>query len=392
MRPASIAWERSAEVRVAAEGWRRSGAITEATHRAIIQAYPDPCVTPSVVWRVLTAVMVSAIAVCTFGAFWIAIRPDATGSSVLLWLCAAGCFLVTEALEASSRHARRGAAGTASFWGSLFALVGLAVICADSYLGVDRAIHAVLLASIVIWGVGAWRWGNPLFAGISASSVFLLLGRAPLGRLWWIVAGVAVTALAARAPDDGTLPPSHRRSAMVLTAIGIAATYVAVNVYSLEERVLESLRGFGPAQTEVPAVFLGLGVLGTALLPLAVLAWAIRSRRTYLLDLGVVLLALSLVTLRHYVHVAPLWVVLIAAGALLIGVALAVERALRARPGGELAGFTADALFSDERRQRLLQAVPIVATFTPASAPPVTPEGFAGQGGRFGGGGASDRF
>jgi hypothetical protein len=85
-------------------------------------------------------------------------------------------------------------------------------------------------------------------------------------------------------------------------------------------------------------------------------------------------------------------VVLIAAGALLIGVALAVERALRARPGGELAGFTADALFSDEHRQRLLQAVPIVATFTPASAPPATPEGFSGQGGRFGGGGASDRF
>jgi hypothetical protein len=393
VRAASIIWERAAEVRDAASGWRRAGAITDATHDAIMQAYPDPCVTPSVVWRVLTAVMVSVIAFCIFGALWIATRPDAAGSSLLLGLCAAGCVVVAELLEASPRHARRGAAGAASFWGCLFAVVSLGAGLADSHIGIDRTIHAVLLASVVVWGVGAWRWGNPLFAGISTVSLLVLLGRAPLGRLWWIVAGLVLTALAARAPDDGTLAPSHRRSAMVLTTLGIVATYVAVNVYSLDEHMLESLRSFAPPQTEVPRVFFVLAALGTAVLPLAVLAWAIGSRRAYLLDLGIVLLALSLVTVRHYVHVAPLWVVLVAAGALLIALALALERMLRARPGGEAAGFTADALFSDERRQRLLQTVPVVATFAPAAnAPSATPEGFSGQGGRFGGGGASDRF
>jgi hypothetical protein len=127
--------------------------------------------------------------------------------------------------------------------------------------------------------------------------------------------------------------------------------------------------------------------------PVAVIAWGLKSRRIVLLDTGVVLLALSLVTLRQYVHVAPLWVVLTVSGALLVVVALAVERALRRAPDGERAGFTADPLFSDERRQHVLQTVSAAATFTPAARVTASePPSFAGRGGEFGGGGASDKF
>ena len=104
------------------------------------------------------------------------------------------------------------------------------------------------------------------------------------------------------------------------------------------------------------------------------------------------LLALSLVTVRQYVHVAPLWVVLTLAGALLVGLALAVERALRRARRGEIAGFTADPLFSDERRQQALQIVPVVTALTPPAGAAAHDAGFAGEGGRFGGGGAQDKF
>ena len=132
--------------------------------------------------------------------------------------------------------------------------------------------------------------------------------------------------------------------------------------------------------------------LATVLLPLAVFAWGLRSRRTFVLDTGIVLLALSLVTLRHYVHVAPLWVVLALSGALLIVLALAVERALRRAPAGEVAGFTADPLFSDERQQQMLQVVPVVTAFTPPTVTPTQDPGFTAEGGRFGGGGAQEKF
>jgi len=79
MRPDSVAWERAAEVREAAQGWRRVGAIDASTEQAIREAYPDPCITPSAVWRVLTACMGAAVVSCTFGALSLAFRPDRAG-------------------------------------------------------------------------------------------------------------------------------------------------------------------------------------------------------------------------------------------------------------------------------------------------------------------------
>jgi hypothetical protein len=135
-----------------------------------------------------------------------------------------------------------------------------------------------------------------------------------------------------------------------------------------------------------------LSALATVVVPAAVLAWGARSRRTFLLDTGIVLLALSLVTLRHYVHIAPLWAMLILSGGALVGLALAIERALRRAPAGDIAGFTADPLFSDERRQHALQVVPVVAAFTAAPGAAAQEKDFTGGGGKFGGGGAGEKF
>jgi hypothetical protein len=386
VRREAVAWERAAEVRAAAAAWRKAGVIDRATHEAIDAAHPDPCVTPTAVWRILTAGMVSAVVLCLLGAVAIAAQPGVTGLALLLVLFAGAAVAATERLEASPRLARRGAAGATAFWGGVFFLAALA-------LRSSHAVDHVLVAGVVVWGAGCWRWGSPLFAGLAAMSLFAFLGRLPLGRLLWVLAGSALAALAARRTDAPGWAPSHRRAASVLLVLGVAAVYVALNVYSLDEQLLEALRPLAPPRAAPPAALLVTAAVATAVLPLAVLAWAWASRRTVLLDTGIVLLALSLVTVRHYVHLAPLWVVLTGAGLALVALALAVERALRRRPGGEVAGFTAAPLFSDERRQRLLQAVPVVAALTPAApAAAREDEGFAGRGGAFGGGGASDRY
>jgi hypothetical protein len=171
------------------------------------------------------------------------------------------------------------------------------------------------------------------------------------------------------------------------------AAYAAVNVYSLEVHLLEDLGRIAARRVVASRGLIVLAALATAAVPLAVLAWGTRSRRTFLLDTGIVLLALSLVTLRHYVHIAPLWAMLTLSGAALVVLALAIERALRRAPDGDVAGFTADPLFSDERRQNALHIVPVVAAFTPAAPGTAAEEkGFAGGGGKFGGGGAGEKF
>jgi len=213
----------------------------------------------------------------------------------------------------------------------------------------------------------------------------------PHGRVLWVLIGAALAGLAARRLDEVSWAPSHRRGAAILVVAGILAVYAAVNVYSFDEHLLEDLGRFGAARVAPSPSLFVLSALATAVVPLAVMIWGVGSRGTFVLDIGIVLLALSLVTLRHYVHPAPLWVILTLAGAALVVLALVVERMLRRAAGGEIAGFTADPLFADERRQQALQIVPVVAAFT---APAAVPEekGFAGRGGRFGGGGAEEKF
>lgn len=393
MRPQSVAWERAAEVREAAKGWRRVGAIDEATDQAIRQAFPDPCITPSAVWRVLAAGVLAAVILCTFGAFFIAIRPGTIALQVLLFLYAGACLIATDVLEASPRSARRGVAGATSLLGVAFLLVGLGLFLTETLrVRYDDAIDVLLIASALAWAAGCWRWGSPLFAALSAVSLFLFLGRLPQARALWVLAGAVLAGMAARRLDAARWAPSRRRAAAVVVVAGLGGAYVALNVYSLDEHLLEQLRRFGPTAIAPPRALFMLAAVATAVVPLAILVWGARSRRTFVLDTGIVLLALSLVTLRHYVHLAPLWAVLTLSGALLLVLALAVERALRRAPGGEIAGFTADPLFSDERRQRALQIVPVAAAFTPAPPAPAEEKGFAGEGGRFGGGGATEKF
>jgi hypothetical protein len=391
MRADSVAWERAAEVRDAASGWRRAGFIDELTELAIRETFPDPCVTPSLVWRVLTAGVLAAVILCTFGALAVAIGRSATAAQIVSLVFAGGCLVATDRLEASPRLARRGAAGTTSLLGVGFLLVALGLFLAETVrLRVDDGIDMLLIASAIACAAACWRWGSPLFAALAALSLFLFLGRLPHGRLLWLLVGAAVAGLAARRLDAAAWAPSHRLGAAVLVVAGIVAAYAAANVFSLDEHVLEKLARFSPDRAAPSRGVLALSAVATAVVPLAVLAWGARSRRTFLLDTGIVLAALSLVTLRHYVHLAPLWTVLIVAGAALVIAALVVERALRRAREREIAGFTAEPLFSDERRQHALQIVPVVAAFTPAAA--TDRPGFAGEGGKFGGGGATEKF
>jgi hypothetical protein len=336
--------------------------------------------------------MVSAIVLCAFGAFVLAGRFSASWLQVPLFFFAMACLVATEVLEASPRFARRGAAGATSFWGVAFLLGGLGLFLLESRgMTVGSVLDAMLLVGALAGGAASWRWGSPFFTALSAVALLAFLGRLPPGRGLWILAGTALTALGARHLDTPSWAPSHRRSAAILVVAGLLAVYGAVNVFSVQEHGLERFVRFGATSDPAPWPLVALSALATAIVPLVVLAWGARSRRTFVLDIGIVLCVLSLVTLRHYVHWAPLWVVLACSGAALVLFVLAVERALRRAPGGVIAGFTADPLFTDERKQQALQIVPVVAAFT-APAAAAEEKGFAAGGGRFGGGGASDKF
>jgi hypothetical protein len=102
--------------------------------------------------------------------------------------------------------------------------------------------------------------------------------------------------------------------------------------------------------------------------------------------------ALSLVTLRFYVHIAPLWTILSVAGSGLVLLALGVHRRLARSPGREAGGFIADPLFEDKDAQQALGAVGALSLTPEARVAPAEQGKFSGGGGGFGGAGSSGTF
>lgn len=244
-----------------------------------------------------------------------------------------------------------------------------------------------------VFALAAWRWGFRLYAGAAALFVLLLAAQFPGARPVWIAIAALIAAWATVARATRDLAPSHREGVELARIVALAALYVAVNYYSVDNGYLEEIgRVVGTPRHRAGNIGLTLAAVGSALYPLAVLGWGLRSRDRSLIVAGVVAAALSLTTVRFYIHVAPLWVVLATAGAALGGASLLLERWLRAGRDAERFGFTAAPLYDEERRERLLPIAAALALAPAARVMPGEPTGVAGKGGAFGGGGVDGSF
>jgi len=385
---------RTEEVRNAARGWKAAGAIDAPTLAAIDAAYPDPRVRLHGFWRVLVFVLVSVV-VSALAAF--------TMGSALFGVCLVFGLLLTGATEAvrGSRYSGTGADAATSFWAVGFLLVAAGdVLLRGTYGSSEEGSITGLIAIVAaLCALAAWRWGFEFYAVCAAAAVFVLIARLPGGRILWVAfAGLALFLLR-RTLDAPGLVPAHRRSLAAAFVVSAVALYAAINLLSLDHRVVEALEAYGPGlrsmdQAHPAAVSTRrLAAIATALYPAVFLAWGLRSRKRIIIGLGLLATAASAATLRFYVHIAPLWEVLALCGAILIGVAIAIQRALRAQPRGEWRGFTAEALY--EREHRISPLAAIVAHSIGGAAQPAAepkPGGLTTGGGRYGGGGASGSY
>jgi hypothetical protein len=394
MTPRRAAQSRVSELRRAARGWRKAGVIDASTLTAIEAAYPDGRLRLAAAWKVLIFVVVSvAVNAVLFGFEMVSHRSQAYGS----WLTFAAILaLATEGLLRSERIGENGSAAATSFWAAVYAMVGAAFL----FLGgesrdAERAETVVLLVATVVFAAACWHWGFEAYGAFAAVAFFFLLARFPGGRLWWAVAGVLLVLAAARGLDRAALPPPLRRACAGILAVSGLALYTAFNRYALDERLIESVAGNRAASAQPWRALEILSPLAMTAIPLLFIAWGLHDRRLLLLDLGAVLAALSLVTLRYYVHLAPLWLVLAAAGAGVVVAALVLNRRLRRAPNGEWAGFTARPLYGGRSTAGLATAA-VVAAYAPDAGPATAPAreggGFTPGGGRFGGGGATGSF
>lgn len=387
-------WEevsRREEVREAASGWREAGAIDAETLAAIEAEYPAAGRVLAPVWRALIFLLVSvAVHALFWGVFTFGSRgnlgPACMAYGVLLAVAA-------EALRSSRLHGT-GAPAAAAFWAVPYLSIGLAVLLMQNFHLDNRpALTLSLAVAAVAFALACVRWGYAAYGVLAAVALFLFLARFPEGRLLWLAAGVLVLVAAARRLDRRTYAPPHRRAIEGILAAGAVALYAAVNLFSVDRGLVESLReASGRAASPSSAGRFAAGA-ATALVPLFFVFWGLRSRRRTLLALGTIFGVSSLATLRYYAHLEPLWLVLAGSGAALILGALALNRFLRNSPGGERAGYTASPLYPGVGAEGLSTAAAVVG-FAPEVPPEPVPRSgeFSPGGGRFGGGGSSGSF
>jgi len=280
-------------------------------------------------------------------------------------------------------------------WLVLLFQAGALWLSLDALDSPGRVEVAVLGADFALAGlVAAWRWGTPGTGALGAFGLFSLLGRSPWPRASWIAAAIVVAIVCRRLAASERTPVAHRRRADEGFVVAIGALYVAVHVAA-------PIGGFFHEMAGRPSGWsgtLGGGAtvaawLAMTALPLALLVVGIRGRNRLELALGALLALATGASAIDALDLGPPWALLLAAGALLGGLALGLRSAFAARPQREIGGFTDDALYDATGRRSWLELVAALEAFAPAPRTIEPAErGFRGEGGEFGGGGASDRF
>lgn len=387
MRKDVEAADRSNEVRAAARAWNRAGAIDEKTLDAIQKQYPDDRSRVKPAFRVLLflltfVAMGSAFAVLAF---------NEVPMRALLFLAALGSMALTELQIGELRRSSAGAEEAMALLSFGFSVAALWWLFEDA--SGDFPWRFLSVAAAVLAAAAAWRWGFSIFGALAVACLFRAMTNWTGARAVWVLAALALLTPLLSASVSPRHAPSHRRAADAALVTVLAALYFAVHLGSYDAGLLERgywLGSFDGASEAGRSLY----IVGTAVVPLFLLALGIFLRRPLLLRMGVVLGVASLVTLRFYVHVAPLWVVLLACGGAAVAIGMLLNRYLASGPGGERHGFTAEPLFGEPSSSARVIEAGLGMALAPGSTLSETPgkPGFRGAGGEFGGGGASGKY
>ncbi len=395
MSPEQARAERAQAARETARAWRRAGLLDWAAAAHVERSFPDDRRRFGPVLRTLAY----GFTVFAVGAAFalVLVLLDAHSDDTIGVLAFVSTLALVGATELLKGPLRLANAGVESATGQLAPLATLGAVMwllSKISTGSPYGLLVALLVATGAYALAAFRWGSTVGALLATACLGGALAQLPGARLSWLAVALLVVPLTLRGSEESGLPPSHRRSCLAVSLLLVAGVYIAFHLGSYDEHLLEDSVVYlhrALARQWVPPR--GVFVATTALLPVAVLALGVSLRHRLLTLLGAALVAASLVTLRAYVHVAPLWLVLSVSGVALIVLALGLRRWLHGGAARERGGFTAEDLAGEERTLKLLETAVAVAVASPAPrADQDSPARFEGGGGGFGGGGASDQF
>jgi hypothetical protein len=403
MTPEVVAADRKFEVRRAATLWRRAGVIDEATEKAIAEAYADDRLRTTRIFRVLffgfawfgfssayglgSAFFLGAISAMAGG--------GETSAFAFLSVFAGAAAIGAAELLHGPRRLRRFGAEEACVWIGISYFVGGALWLFQQWFDPSTA----WLVGLGGWAVAgaatlaAWRWGTPATGFLAAVALFVALTQVPAAHLAWLAVSAALAWPLAQLSVADHISPQGRKRFREAFLVVSAALYFSIHVEVVEARLFARLRSF-PSSTvpDAAAALVGASLFAMVAIPAIYVAAGLLRRHRPSIVLGLLMLLATSATFVYRAGPKPEWLVLVLSGGTLLAAALVVRRFLERRSGAEWRGLTALPLADDRGAAAALETVAALAAFAPQARPLAERGGFAGEGGAFGGGGASAKF
>ncbi|MDO7848367.1 hypothetical protein Q5H92_18515 [Hymenobacter sp. M29] len=389
-------WAFNAALRGRVARWQRQQLVGAEQRAAIEAAYPLEYYQPA--WPLRVGLFVfTCIGLALASGFSLMITGVNSPFGAGILFCAA-CFVLLEFLIKEQRFYHAGV-DNALLYSGLASAAGLIYYAFSEYLWPLRggyhldlgASYLVLLLVLALLAAAALRYADALVTAAACLAALLLValfglnsqfGQMLLPFIMMAAAGgllLLYRRLAQRLA--GTyLADYYANCLLTLKVLGLVVLYLAGNYLVVREGNAELHHQFTSSQIPFAPVFYAL----TAGIPLVYIVLGLRRADRTLLLLGLLALAFSLFTLRHYRSLLPPEVAAVAAGVLLTALASALLRALRP------ARFGLTSLPDDEPRhfnlENLIQAQTAHAPDAPSTG------GFEFGGGHSGGGGATGQF
>jgi hypothetical protein len=336
-------------------------------------------------FRALLFLFTFVAVVSTFGLLLLGRVPP--GGALLAMSIA--CLMATEVQTGRFKRSGAGAEEATAFLAVVFALSTTAWMFIDATQDIPWRLFAFVAA--VAWALAAWRWGSWPYGVLATLSAFGMSVYMPATRPIWIVTAGLLAPLLHTLSRSSQASPSQRRACDAALLTVFTAVYLAVHLGSYDSHLLEGPTWAWSSDFKLPFPGRWFFIASTAITPVLLWIVGIQWRFAIFYRSAVVLVVVSVVTLRFYVHVAPLWSVLILCGIAAITIGLLTRRFLESGRGGERHGFTAKPLGEISSQARAME-MGLATTLEPGAPEAPDDSTSFGEGGEFGGGGAGRKF
>lgn len=382
-------WAQDDALWTAARRWQRRGLLTLAQQAAIEAVHPTTYYRPNN-WLRGLLFGVTLLAAGSALVLVVLLSEDRLSPLAYGGLALLTALVVLELVIKNAHHYRSGV-DDALLYSALLAWGFLAYYLTRNATSGSLASPTLwlwLLPVLVALLAALVRYADPVVAaGCFAATLALLansLLQSSVGQLmlpFGVMAATGLLLLALRRLPARADYFYYRSAGLVLRTLGLALLYLAGNYLVVREGNAELLGGSGPSG-QIPLA--PLFYVFTAGIPLAYIGLALRRHDRLLLIMGLLTLAFSIYTLRHYRTLLPPEVAATIGGVVLLAGALAALRYLRTPRHG----LTAQA--DDEAAPHFnLESLVVAQT---AHAPAAPTAGFEFGGGQSGGGGAEGQF